>query len=412
MNATLMTPDGVSRLWEWDPDVARKALVRMVVLHEFPLSIVEYDGFRKFVKSLNPSFNMISRRTLKNDITKEFDELKKDLKELFGASKSRISLTMDMWISNQTIGYMVITSHFINDNWKLEKRIIKFNALETPHTGVAMFNVVLKCIRDLNFEDKLFAITLDNASNNGRMVKMLRENLVGKNMLLAGGRFLHQRCAAHILNLVCQAGIAYLDPILTNIRDTVKFIKVTANRKEKFADIVTQKGISCEKSLCLDVPTRWNSTFTMLTIAMRYRRAFEALESQDPQYTYAPSAEEWDETREVCKLLKVFYEATNVVSGSKYPTSNLYFQQMWQANVASMARDVLAVPASTVASESAFSTGRRVISDFRSRLTPDTVESLICLQDWFRTSSTSDLSTASVYDILGDEGLNILPDIK
>jgi hypothetical protein len=53
MNASLMTPDGVSRLWKWDPDAARKLLVRMVVFHEFPLSIVEYEGFRQFVSSLN-----------------------------------------------------------------------------------------------------------------------------------------------------------------------------------------------------------------------------------------------------------------------------------------------------------------------------------------------------------------------
>uniref|UniRef100_A0ACD6AFF9 Uncharacterized protein n=1 Tax=Avena sativa TaxID=4498 RepID=A0ACD6AFF9_AVESA len=334
MNATLMTPDGVSRLWKWDPDVARKMLVRMVVLHEFPLSIVEYDGFRKFVSSLNPSFHMITRKALKNDILKAFDEQKKSLKELFGASKSRVSLTMDLWTSNQTIGYMVITAHFINDCWKLEKRIIKFNALETPHTGVSMFNMVLKCIRELNLEDKIFAITLDNASNNGRMVQMLREYLVSKNMLLGEGILLHQKCAAHILNLVCQAGIEYLDPILTNIRKSVKFIRVTATRKEKFAEIVTQKGITCERSPCLDVPTRWNSTFTMITVALRYRRAFDALERQDPQYSYAPSASEWEEAKAVCKLLGVFFEATKVISGSKYPTANLYFQQMWQAKEA------------------------------------------------------------------------------
>jgi hypothetical protein len=97
MNATLMTLDGVSRLWKWETDVAGKMLVRMVVLHELPLSIVEYDGFQKFVASLNPSFHMIRRKALKNDILKAFDEHKKYLKELFGASKSRISLTMDLW---------------------------------------------------------------------------------------------------------------------------------------------------------------------------------------------------------------------------------------------------------------------------------------------------------------------------
>ena len=55
--------------------------------------------------------------------------------------------------------------------------------------------------------------------------------------------------------------------------------------------------------------------------------------------------------------------------------------------MARIARDVLAVPASTVASESAFSTGSRVISDYRSSLSTDTVEALVCLQDWFRGAS-------------------------
>ncbi|GKE20411.1 zinc finger BED domain-containing protein RICESLEEPER 2-like protein, partial [Tanacetum coccineum] len=47
-----------------------------------------------------------------------------------------------------------------------------------------------------------------------------------------------------------------------------------------------------------------------------------------------------------------------------------------------VARHVLAMPISTVASESAFSTGGRVIDKFRSSLTPKTAEALICTQDW------------------------------
>lgn len=43
----------------------------------------------------------------------------------------------------------------------------------------------------------------------------------------------------------------------------------------------------------------------------------------------------------------------------------------------------------TVPSESAFSTGERVVSDFRSRLSTDTVEALICLQDWMRAAAPS-----------------------
>ncbi|KAL7166525.1 hypothetical protein ACSBR2_037235 [Camellia fascicularis] len=50
-------------------------------------------------------------------------------------------------------------------------------------------------------------------------------------------------------------------------------------------------------------------------------------------------------------------------------------------------RDVLAVPVSTVAFESAFSTSGRVLDPFRSSLTPKMVEALICAQNWLQSSS-------------------------
>ena len=49
-----------------------------------------------------------------------------------------------------------------------------------------------------------------------------------------------------------------------------------------------------------------------------------------------------------------------------------------------MARDVLAIPITTVASESAFSTGGRILDDFRTSLTPFMLEALVCTQDWLR----------------------------
>jgi hypothetical protein len=68
-----------------------------------------------------------------------------------------------------------------------------------------------------------------------------------------------------------------------------------------------------------------------------------------------------------------------------------------------MARDVLVAPASSVPSESAFSLARRLISDFRSRLTPKTVEELMCLQYWFRASGSTKFSMESIDRCLLDE---------
>nr|KAJ0197262.1 hypothetical protein LSAT_V11C700367080 [Lactuca sativa] len=55
--------------------------------------------------------------------------------------------------------------------------------------------------------------------------------------------------------------------------------------------------------------------------------------------------------------------------------------------IAAIARDVLAIPASTVASESSFSTRGRILDAFRSSLTPKTVEALISSQNWLRSKN-------------------------
>ena len=52
-----------------------------------------------------------------------------------------------------------------------------------------------------------------------------------------------------------------------------------------------------------------------------------------------------------------------------------------------IARDVFAIPVSTVASESAFSTGGRILDSFRSSLGTKMVEALICTQNWLQSTS-------------------------
>lgn len=62
------------------------------------------------------------------------------------------------------------------------------------------------------------------------------------------------------------------------------------------------------------------------------------------------------------------------INSSKYPILSY------------VARDILAMPVSTVASESAFSTGGRVLDPHRCSLSTRTVEALICTQNWLRST--------------------------
>ena len=83
------------------------------------------------------------------------------------------------------------------------------------------------------------------------------------------------------------------------------------------------------------------------------------------------------------------YIATDFISKMSYEDfQNFDILAWWKEKegqfpiLAAMARDLLTVQASTVASESAFSVSGRVISQRRSMLSPESVECCICLKDY------------------------------
>ncbi|KAL2933057.1 putative AC9 transposase, partial [Bienertia sinuspersici] len=50
--------------------------------------------------------------------------------------------------------------------------------------------------------------------------------------------------------------------------------------------------------------------------------------------------------------------------------------------LARIAKDILAIPSLTIAFESTFSAGRRVLDEKRSRLSSESIEMCACKKDW------------------------------
>jgi hypothetical protein len=104
--------------------------------------------------------------------------------------------------------------------------------MESRHNAQCMFNVILKCIQEWNIEDKIFSITLDNASVNTSMIDLLRPNLMLKKMLPCEGWLFHVRCTAHVINLVVQDGLKQIGGIVNNIRECEVHTKLSLAKKD------------------------------------------------------------------------------------------------------------------------------------------------------------------------------------
>lgn len=174
---------------------------------------------------------------------------------------------------------------------------------------------------------KLFSMTLDNASNNNVFVDIFKSQLRLKDALILNGEFFHVRCCAHVLNLIVQDGLKEIDRAVVKVRESVKYIKGSSARKYKFYDCVAQMSLGDKRGLRQDVPTRWNSTYQMLDNAIYYRRALTHLELSDSNFKSNLTNEEWENAVKINNFLFLFHETTCLFSGTKYPTSNLFFTQ-------------------------------------------------------------------------------------
>ncbi|KAK9756358.1 hypothetical protein RND81_01G091200 [Saponaria officinalis] len=308
---------------EFDQEFSRSKLVTAIVLHEYPLSIVDQFGFRDFIKSLNPTFKMISRNTFRNDIFKMYKDEKLSLKWLLEHNDSRVAVTTDMWTaSNQKKGYMAVTSHFIDQNWVLRNRTLRFCFVPCPHTKGVLAKVLMDCLSQYCLESKISSVVVDNCTTNDAMIKILLKNFEKKCLMLKGS-FLHLRCSAHILNLIVKDGLDVIESGIVKVRDCVSFWMSTPKRIEKFEEASRYLGINNSKRLVLDCKTRWNSTFYMLGSALPYIDVFDKLKRLNRRLKFdIPSKEDWKLASVICERLQIIDKTTKVFSGRHYPTSN------------------------------------------------------------------------------------------
>ena len=171
-------------------------------------------------------------------------------------------------------------------------------------------------------------MTVDNAGYNDSCLRILLDNFSKTRKMVCGGKPFHVRCCAHILNLLVQEGLHEILQIIDNVRESIKFLNQLEMRLKTFTEIASQLQLKSRK-LVINRPTQRNSTFEMLTCAMKFKDVFPRFAKRDSHYKYFPSDEDWRKVEAICQLLEVFNSVTSMVSGSDYPAANLYLSEVY-----------------------------------------------------------------------------------
>jgi hypothetical protein len=198
------SPDGGSVIVnpsKYDHDHTRKLIAKMIIVHDYSFRMVQHKWFNILMKWMNNNYESVSRKIIRNECIKVYETLKELLKKSLREVES-ISLTTDLWTSNQNIQYMCLVAHYIDADWVLQCRVLNFVELDPPHTGIVIAQAIFDCLAEWKIEDKIITATLDNAANNDTAITNMKAKLLARKNSSFDPIYFHVPCAAHIVNLV------------------------------------------------------------------------------------------------------------------------------------------------------------------------------------------------------------------
>ncbi|KAH9779813.1 hat family dimerization domain containing protein expressed [Citrus sinensis] len=282
-------------------------------------------------------------------------------------AQGRIAITTDMWTAeNQTKAYMAITAHFIDDGWALRIILLSFLEVSGSHTGQVLCDKLMGSLLELNIERKLSSIIVDNAATNGRMIDFMLLAL-DKNDLILGGQ--NYPTSNLFLRHVCDIRLRLNEWVSTPTYDEFRIMahKMIEKFDKHWHDMSEILSIACifDPKFKIRLVEYY---FSMIygddatsrvhivhgdcqSIVKKYKARYASADSS-PSFVNVGNEEVKDELDTYLgeKLVPFNVEEDfDVLSWWKVNGGNYHI-------LSRIVRDILAIPVTIVASESAFST--------------------------------------------------------
>jgi hypothetical protein len=239
--------DGSVYNWEYKTDVSRRELCHLIARLDLPLGFGFESAFEEYIRRAhNPRFTSVSRQITTRDLEKYFLGRRSDLIESF-KSVSFVCLTSDIWSGNAKEDYLSVVVHYVSADWELEKREIGLSLIDCSNNGVNIADRVDSVVTEFGLNDKVFSVTLDNASSNASAMSKLIPKFIGylgtdPDPLDKLCGLLHQRCACHIINLIVKSGLKRIKVYLEAFRTAISYLNSSNQRIAEFRNFCLVKG--------------------------------------------------------------------------------------------------------------------------------------------------------------------------
>ncbi|WRX09836.1 zinc finger protein [Theobroma cacao] len=127
-------------------------LARMIILHNYPLDMVDHVGFKIFVRNLQPLFELVTYNKVEADCMEIYAKEKQRVYEVLDKFPGKISVTADVWTASDDSAYLSLTAHYIDEDWQLKKRILNFVTIDPSHTEDMHSEVIMTCLMDWDID--------------------------------------------------------------------------------------------------------------------------------------------------------------------------------------------------------------------------------------------------------------------
>ncbi|KAJ6749555.1 hypothetical protein OIU85_000217 [Salix viminalis] len=296
---------------------SRLDIEKMIINHGYPLDIVQHEFFEIFVKNLQPMFELQSKVDVEANVLAICRQEKEKLIKYFDSLSCLLSLTLELWSSNdKMMTYCCLTVHFIDDGWQLKKTILAFRNIRYNYDMGTVHEFIKSVLADWRINKNVHFILLDITPPKEHMIGELRSKVSDKAPLVHG----HLFCVpsyAQILSLLVQDGFSEIRSLLYKIRECIEYVNGSSLRRQWFQEAISNGSLQDKEMPFQDVPARWDTTFLMLESSLEFREAFNHLEQLDRDFKVNPSAEEWNKATSICECLKEFHKST-----SNFPTTS------------------------------------------------------------------------------------------